>query len=225
MKAFLGNDLVDRAATHNRGRAQQARYLARIATAAERERFACSTDGDREFARLWSAKEAAYKAMRKRDPRLVFAPRRWQVEGISSIVGSPATTGAVSIVADGTVTVRWIETNDWVHCVAIAGEPPDVVALDVGTVIAWDRADVPRERVHGAMRAESRAARNLARDLLRRHGISDVEIVRTPVSGEAHRAPPRVVVGSTLLSGIDVSLAHDGRFVAAAVALDHGERR
>lgn len=225
MKAFLGNDLVDRAAAHNRGRAGQARFLARIATAAERERFARSADGDCEFARLWSAKEAAYKAARKRDPGLVFAPRRWQVEWAAPGTNAPASPGVVAMAADQAVIVRWHETSEWVHCVAIAGEPPDVVALDVGTVIAWDRADGAREREHGAMRAESRAVRNLARDLLRRHGISDVEIVRTPVSGEAHRAPPRVVVGSTLLSGIDVSLAHDGRFVAAAVALDHGERR
>lgn len=220
MKCSVGNDLIDLAASHNCGRSRQSRFLDRILTAAERDRIAPGNDGDYVVALLWSAKEAAYKAAKKRDLALIFAPRRWQVE-----VGSLASSvrdreGSVSI-DDGTrVEVCWQQRGDWLHCVAVLGGPPAL--LDKAVAIAAELEPVGdfRERERQSFSCgESAAVRTLAKHLLHRRGVSNVEILRAR-SGLA-RLPPRVYDGEMPLSGIDLSLSHDGRFVAAVITSDN----
>lgn len=218
MTPFVGNDLVDFAADHNRGRIGQSRFLERALTLDERDRLARENAGDYGFALLWSAKEAAYKAARKHDPMLVFAPRRWQVD-VDSLAPDPDERKAtVAIAPNTTVIVRWQQGDDWLHCVALLGASPgfvdEAVARSIDVEACGDFAE--RERA-GFSCPESGAVRNLAKRLLHDHGIRGIEIVRDP---DAHRRlPPRVYAGEDPLSGVDVSLSHDGRFVAAVVHL------
>ncbi|MBS0327201.1 MAG: 4'-phosphopantetheinyl transferase superfamily protein [Proteobacteria bacterium] len=224
MTHCIGNDVVDLAAAHNRDRARRLRFLERTLTAAERGRLSPGTDADREFARLWSAKEAAYKALRKRDPSFVFAPRRWQVELGSTQSRTGEREGSVTVSADLRVAVRWRQMDDWVHCVALVGQPPLVVDEAVAQAAGLEGGEPFSEREReGFSCAESAAVRSLAKRLLRRHGAGSVEIVRAP---DGHvRAPPRAYSGAMPLAGVDLSLSHDGRFVAAVIALATGGDR
>lgn len=219
MKSFVGNDLIDFAATHNRGRARQPRFLERILTNSERARMALECDGDYGFALLWSGKEAAYKAAKKHDSTLVFAPRRWQVEVDSLACAQGGRMGSVAIAADTRVSVRWHGGNDWLHCVALLGEPPHILdrAVAVSTELEPDGDLCGGEPQQLACR-ESAAVRTLAERLLQRRGVSGIDIRRAP-SGAA-RMPPRIYAGELALPGIDLSLSHDGRFVAAVITMD-----
>ncbi|HET7260514.1 MAG TPA: 4'-phosphopantetheinyl transferase superfamily protein [Casimicrobiaceae bacterium] len=216
---LVGNDVIDLAAGHNRGRAQNRRLVERTLTAAERGLLAADGDDDRSFARLWSAKEAAYKAVRKCVPALVFAPRRWQVELARCPDRAEDCEGSVMIAADMQVAVRWRQTNDWIHCVALLGGPPELFDEGVATAaeVGADGASSERER-DGFTCAESGGVRTLAKRLLRRYGAGAVEIVRARI-GAAH-LPPRVYAGAAPMTGVDLSLSHDGRFVAAAIAME-----
>jgi len=222
VNSFVGNDLIDFAAAHNRGRARQARFLERVLTAAEREWLALADDGDRGFALLWSAKEAAYKAAKKHDPALVFAPRRWPVEWDAAAARPPPREASVVVAVDARIAVRWEEGNGWLHCIAFLGAARTIDEA-VGTIDEWRAMGEPPARARdGIVRAESVAARNLAGHLLLRHGFAGIEILRSPCGPRP--GPPQVVVGTDRLAGVDVSLAHDGRFVATVVAIDDAHR-
>jgi phosphopantetheinyl transferase (holo-ACP synthase) len=219
--SFVGNDVVDLAEAHNRGRAGRARLVDRVVTAAERDLLQRETEADRGFALLWSAKEAAYKAARKRDPTLVFAPRRWQVEVGPPTPSPQSRAGRVTIDAGTQAMVRWEHGEGWLHCVALLGEPPGLLdqAVSATVEVEADAEFSARERA-GFSCAESAAVRSLARRLLQRHGAGAVEIVREP-SGPA-RLPPRVYAAGSPLPGVDLSLSHDGRFVAAVIGVARG---
>src|SRR3546814_12559686 len=79
-------------------------------------------------------------------------------------------------------------------------------------------ADCPTDTVFSARerdsfsRAPSAAVRALARQLLAQHGISDSEIVRE--RGERGLLPPRVFSGGAARNDIQLSLSHDGDYVA-----------
>lgn len=218
MKSFVGNDVIDMLAAHNRGRAQQSRFLGRVLTESEREWLVLAGDGDRRFALLWAAKEAAYKAAKKRDANLVFAPRRWQVEWDAARMSS-VRAASVIIAADTRIAVQWEEGDGWLHCIAFIGAAACRMDGAVGTIDDWAVAGALTVRERDAvMGAESVAVRNLARRLLRRQGFDGIDILR--VAHGARRGPPQAVLGHEPLAGVDVSLSHDGRFVAAVVAID-----
>lgn len=198
----LGNDLVDLTAPGAAGKAQDLRFLKRIFTSAEQERIARSPDPDRAMWRLWSAKEAAFKAWSRYLPDLVFAHSRFEVDPQDGSVRTP----------QGTCRVHWREQEDWIHCLAWTGEFPERPCWEV------ERLD-PGVPAHGseAVRLPSLQARDLASRLLARIGLPGVELRRedrTP--GRA--GPPVVLLEGRVLEGVLASWSHDGEWVAAAVA-------
>ena len=219
MKPALGNDLIDRAAAHNLGRARQPRFLSRVLTEAEQAQLAAEADGDLGFARLWSAKEAAYKAAKKVQPGLVFAPRRWQVE--VAWLGDPAEAieGAVAIDAETRAQVRWWLTGTWLHCIALIGPNPSRldwrVCRSSDQDLSADHASA-RER-QGFSRSESAGVRALARGLLAEHGMVDIEILREAEGNT--RQPPRIHQRGVWRDDLDLSLSHDGAWLAAAIII------
>lgn len=217
MSPRIGNDVIDLDAPHNRGRADHARLLARVLTASERAQLLADEGGDAGFALLWSAKEAAYKALKKARPELVFAPGRWQVECASLRVIAAARHGRVQMDADTGIAVSWHWQSRSLHCVAVFGPTPERLDAAVRTL-----ADCIPQRPFSAIeqagfsRAESAPVRELARQLLAARGIRDVEIVR---SGHgATKRPPQVFAAGVPLGDVELSLSHDGDYVAAVIA-------
>lgn len=217
MTPFVGNDLVDFAADHNRGRIGQSSVLERVLTLDERNRLARENAGDYGFALLWSAKEAAYKAARKHDPALVFAPRCWQVDVDSLAPGPDERRATVAIAPNTMVIVRWQQGDDWLHCVALLGASPGFVDEAVARSIDVEtRGEFAERELAGFSCGESGAVRNLVKRLLHERGFRGIEIVRDP--GAKRRLPPRIYAGENPLAEVDLSLSHDGRFVAAVIA-------
>ncbi len=218
MKAALGNDLIDFRASHNRGRAEQSRLLARVLTAGERAQLADERTGDVGFALLWSAKEAAYKAAKSIQPSLVFAPGRWQVNRADLALGDSNGHSTVIIADDLPISVSWQHHAHWLHCIAVLGPARQPIDSSVMALADCTPAASFSEREHDSFsREQSAAVRTLAKQLLAQRGITDSEIVRKRTGGGL--LPPRVFSNGAARDDIQLSLSHDGDYVAATIAI------
>ena len=75
----IGDDVVDLGDAETGEGAQHPHFDARVFAPCELEQMAAAKDPRHRRWVLWAAKEAAYKAARQMDPRVVFAPRRFVV--------------------------------------------------------------------------------------------------------------------------------------------------
>jgi phosphopantetheinyl transferase (holo-ACP synthase) len=208
ISSALGNDIVDLADPFVRAKIRDERYLRRILTEEELAALADAAEPVLTLWAIWAAKEAAYKVVRKLDDRALFSPRRFQVDvtvlsGESSL-GRKA--GSYVRCGDCSVPVRWEFGNGFVHCLAVHGPP--------------DRTDAPFDsvvsrvvRFPSPLSDASRRVRELAIELIASMDRSGpLEIVRS------ERSPPMVLMNGEPLEDVDISLSHDGHFIAAAVS-------
>ncbi len=194
----IGNDVVyltdPGIVRHHENR----RFVERVCSEDERARVTTARD-------LWSlfaAKEAAYKALVK--------------------VGGEPGFGHRSIeVASDLASVTWRG-----RCLdlTVTGDVDHVHA------VAWTEGARPLIRVMratGAERGESEGARALLRELVSTAlgcRPEAIEVVRDPSPGSWDGyGPPRVLRDGAPVDA-DVSLSHDGPFVAAAAVLGRGRR-
>lgn len=237
-EVLVGNDVVDLEAPGARRKSADLRFLGRVFTADEAARIRAAADPDRMLWMLWSAKEAAFKVARKLRHDLPFAHRRFEAwldaaaEGAGQ--GGRASGGVRLHGGRGFglswLPVEWRVSGSVVHCVARSvAERASKVRQAVATVAAREAAgrlatggdELTRRERDGAWTTESRRVRRLAKTLAREAGLGLVEIVRERRG--ALLGPPRLYARAAAapLPGWDLSLSHDGRFVAAALA---GER-
>jgi len=224
-RAWIGNDIVDLAEPGVAGKEQDRRFMDRVFTPEERARILASATPTIALWKTWAAKEAAYKIACKLRERVVFAHRAFEVEpGIPNTLGHWA-----QVRFDGLdIRVSWETARDYIHCVGQL-----VRRDDVRTPVAISRG--PRRVLAGILhhdqllggvltRAEqasvhsgaSERARLLARRLMDRWDLQGAEIVR--LWRAWGWSPPLVSHGGQPVAGFDVSLSHDGRFVAAVLA-------
>jgi phosphopantetheinyl transferase (holo-ACP synthase) len=151
---------------------------------------------------LWACKETAYKVIKKTFPGVAFIPRRWHVTfGKTKLKKSD---GLVKIPDKGDVYIRLFSHPDNIHCVGT-----DKLAL-LDKIIC-DVENLPGEKTDPSLFSRLCLAQSLAeRFSLNFHQI---KIKRTRTKGELQ--PPRVYIDGRK-ADIDISLSHDGRFVAHA---------
>ena len=191
---MIGNDVVDLASVCERPR--HGRFDERVMVASEREALMRSDSPERLRWMLWAAKEAAYKAARQCDRRVVFSPRRFVVRL------APDGHGSVQH-GDWRFPVRIDADDSRVHAVARVEDLPD------RDVAARVRALPSKPDAQG----QSRRARELAIELLAcwlGRAPDSLAIVREG------RVPTVWIEGAA--SQVKLSLSHHGCFVAAACA-------
>lgn len=190
--SFLGNDVVDLGDPWTAARHTDVRFVARVCGEHERARLAVAADPRSLLWAMFAAKEAAYKAVCKLGPRPVFAHRAFEVAADLASVRFGDCVLALRVSIDG----------DRVHAVAWTGDEPawSVCALPAG-------AD-PSERARALLCESAGRALRCSPEALRVH--------RDPIDGSWDGyGPPRLErYGATV--PVDVSLSHDGRFVACA---------
>jgi phosphopantetheinyl transferase (holo-ACP synthase) len=86
----IGDDVVDLGDPETRPGATHPGFDARVFAPTELAALALSVDSTRLRWTLWAAKEAAYKAAKRCDPRTVFSPRRFVVTWRGGTSGSVA---------------------------------------------------------------------------------------------------------------------------------------
>jgi len=219
---WIGNDIVDLAEPGAAGKDRDRRFIDRVFTPAERARILDAAEPTIALWKTWAAKETAFKIASKLREGVVFAHRAFEVEAAEA--GGP---GRVRF--DGLdIRVRWETARDYVHCIGhfARGGAESPKAADAG--FEWRRlfagilqegqplegtlSRAERASVHSSASAR---ARLLARRLVERWDLQGAEIVR--LWRAWGWSPPVVAREGAPLPAFDVSLSHDGRFVAAAV--------
>lgn len=194
MRLRVGNDVVDLRdpdiATHH----QRRRFVERVCTADEVDRVSCSDDAHLALWSLFAAKEAGFKVVAKLTPGIAFSPRRFQVNA------------ALTQVCHEDVRLRLQVTaqDGWVHAVAVQGESESLWAV---------------ERRCAEM-GESVAVRQLAVRLAAQQLGLPVDAIAVERDEDRRfrddLAPPRLLHDGRPLP-VDLSLSHDGPWVACAL--------
>jgi phosphopantetheinyl transferase (holo-ACP synthase) len=192
----VGNDVVDLADPETRLGGLHPRWGERVFCAAEREALDASRSPHLLHWALWAAKESAYKARRRLEPRAVFSPKDYEIE----LPSLPAPVG----VARGRAFHRG-EAFDLE--VRLHGESVHAVATsedEAGARVLW--------KVEGTSGDPGVAARRLAVVAL------GSALGLDPAGLRIVRRPPVAIDGARRIE-VGVSLSHHGRFVAFACTL------
>jgi phosphopantetheine--protein transferase-like protein len=197
----VGNDVVDLKEPANAGKSKNPRVLKKILTDTEIELIKNAKRPESALWSLWACKEAAYKVKNKSFPGIPFIPRRWQV--VFNKPQKDYTDGEVIIPGKGTVPIRLFSNLQYVHCVS--ADSPAV--LDK---LVWSVEMLPEEKeINPSLFLRDCLGKKMARNFLL--NFHDIKIKRKKINGELHQ--PHVYVGGKE-TDIDISLSHDGRFVA-----------
>ncbi len=235
---IVGNDVVDLSASRTADRHEDERFVARVFTDTEARAVLASANPVLALWRAWAAKEAAYKAISKAlGSPPVFAHRsfevrwdedqptgtvqweRWRlpVHQASEDPGAPVHVLAYLVNAKGAA--------------APTSSPPDPELIGPAVVERIDRPDAPwtgslerllqrlteRERasVHTAASAAVRIGARM--EVARFLGLPPDRVEVVSARGPAGRSPPAVLVDGAPAS-VDVSLSHDGPWIAWALS-------
>lgn len=232
---FVGNDVVDLTNSRTEGRALDERFVGRVFDSDEQAAIRAAGASDLELWSRWAAKEAGFKAISKvLGAPPPFVHRNFKVAWTESgdlgegIVRS-GTVRYFEHLARVTVELRPGAVHAVAHCV---GDPvgavrvePHVAMIDTpgspwaGALDELRPAFSERE-LDAVYSRESAAVRIGARgDLAERLGVSEnrLEIVCAP--GPTSQRPPRVLLDGRDAPA-DVSLSHDGRWIAWAIWVD-----
>ena len=202
----VGNDVVDLKEPANAEKSREPRFLKKILTDAEIEFVLNEENPDAALWSCWAGKETAYKVIKKSFSDAAFLPRQWTVTFNDPQV--KYTNGEVIIPGKGSVYIRLFFNSDYVHCVGA----DSLTALDK---LIWSvEALTEKEKNNPSL-----YLRNCLGQKLTEHfslSFRRIEIKRKRENGEL--LPPRVYVDGEK-TNIDISLSHDGRFVAYAYHL------
>lgn len=201
---LVGNDVVDLRVAENASVAHRPRFCARVCDDAEQARVRAAADPVAELWTLFAAKEAAYKVVTKLRPGAILAHRRFHVAADHDAID-----------ADGDHLALWLDVDlsaGRVHAVVSTRALRPLVVIEA----LADEPSLVDAAMHGS--GVRRAATRLVASRL--EIAADELAIERPACADAWDGvgPPRLVRGGRPLD-IDVSLSHDGRFVAAAAAL------
>ena len=206
--AFIGNDVVDLTDPGNIGKNRNNPFLQRIFTNAEREYIAAAAEPDVMLWALWAAKEAAYKVASKTDLLAVFTPRLFAVNLFPGDHGQIRSGMVYS--PHGPVVIRVTVAPDHLHCI---GATPLPGILDH---VLWDieRLSTSEE---GCDQDPSMAVRRLAgRRLAELLHVTAADIDIRRFHDIDKWGPPTPCLDGQPVP-FDLSLSHDGAFVAYAM--------
>jgi len=199
----VGNDVVDLGHPLCQPHSIHPRFDSRAFSTAEIAYLAAAADVHRTRWSLWAAKESAFKAARQLAPQVRFIPRDFAVRLSGERAEVTHRLGRFDIWFD--------QADEWLHAVASRnGEKPGLRVSGPSSgneeIVGAD----PSERVRKLARAALAAQLNIAPGEIRIATVEGIPRVQRRVT--PRRGPPER--GESL--PIDLSLSHDGRFVACA---------
>jgi phosphopantetheinyl transferase len=197
---------VDLKEPANARKSRDSRFLKKILTAAEIEFVQGAKNSDQALWSFWACKEASYKVIKKKYPDARFLPRRWQVllrQTASSRIG-----GEVVIPAKDKVYVRVFFHTDYVHC--IGADDQKALKNVICKVKTLEVKENTEEKDASLFLRQS-----LAQGLIAHLHLNPSNIKIKREKEQSGLGPPRLYMGGKK-SVIDISLSHDGRFVAYA---------
>jgi phosphopantetheinyl transferase (holo-ACP synthase) len=213
---LVGNDVVDLRDPDVEPSSYAAGFVGRVCSPGERALLARSSDPRALLWRLWSAKEAAFKAITRVVPDQIFCHARFAVD----VAGQRVCFEGYRLSA------QWQQVGDGLHCQVlseVSGRRPRLLSAccTLDEIVPGPGDRVFRHQEASASSRESRAVRILARRLLASHlGLrrEDLEVRRRP-SRRHHtgRTPPEVWYQGSPVPGVTASLSHHGRYVGCTL--------
>ena len=199
----VGNDVVDLKEPANTGKSKDSHFLKKILTDAEMEFVKNAENSDEALWSFWACKETVYKVIKKTCPGVAFLPRRWQVT--FGKTKSKRSDGLVNVPDKGDVYIRLFSNPDYIHCIGT----DKLAVLDK---IICDVENLPGEKTDPSLFSRLCLAQSLAKRFSL--NLHQIKIKRIRTKGELQ--PPCVYIDSRK-TDIDISLSHDGLFVAYAL--------
>lgn len=211
----MGNDIVDLNTPWAVNKSRNARFMAKVFTEDETQAIGQSGNPDAMLWALWAAKETAYKVTAKSIPDALFSPLKYRVKLVRGEAANTENTQTGTVTTQsGIVTVCVFFHENHVHCIGINGNHRDTGKLYHGYGCGESECeDCPS--LSPAAR-ESLAARKLALKHIAQccgRNIEDMEIRK---NGEDRETGPPMLYFKGKKDKIDISLSHDGRYVAYA---------
>jgi phosphopantetheinyl transferase len=203
---YVGNDIVDLKEPGNTRKSRDLHFLKKILTDAEIEFVQSAENSDKALWSCWAYKETAYKIIKKSRGHAAFLPCQWSV--IFKKSKSTYIDGEITAPSAPTVYLRLLSCAGYVHCVGT--DCRDALEKIICNVVALPQQDKGEKPDASLFLREC-----LTQDLARYFHLksSDININRIKENGELQ--PPYLFV-SGKKSDIDISLSHDGQFVAYA---------
>jgi len=162
---------------------------------------------------LWAAKETAYKAISKSNPGISSAPKKYPVF-IRSIEEGPGFKGEVKTPAQRVKIVVY-HHGDAIHCIGKTG-PSEGTNRIIHGIEKTD--DTVEPNYCQSSNDVSNHVRRIAIDRIAKHATcdkDDIIITKTPHTDGCAYSYPVVIIRNQKYP-MDISLSHDGRFVAYA---------
>jgi len=209
----VGNDIVDLTDQYAREKADDPRFVNRVLTPDEQECLASSDTPNHLLWAFWSAKETAYKIISKSHPDVSSAPRRFDVT--LEDTHNRITSGKVKT-PYGVVHILVIFDNDYIHCVGVEDQHVTSKRIKHGMYFIGDKNchNIKEQAKTESMMAREAAKNGIASYLML--SPEDIDIIRPKTS--QRNTPPYVSINGKKID-IDISLSHDGKYVAYAFSV------
>jgi phosphopantetheinyl transferase (holo-ACP synthase) len=209
---------VDLLGSGNIGRYKDWRFIERVFTSSEQKRISDYPCPDGMLWALWAGKEAAYKVVKKLFPEMPFSPRTYEVDlygcGYSGEKDGVSKGGRYFKGSAGTpkwfIDIEVIITSDFIHCLGVYGEPRG------GKTIIWGIDNIYQKQQTGNCNDESLLVREAARKSIASYLNCNPERIEIRRKQKMSNLGPPFVYFDGKPAEIDVTLSHDGRYVAYA---------
>ena len=200
----IGNDVVDLTAPVNASKHRDLRFQKKILTDAEIELVSTAQNPAIMLWSFWACKETAYKVMKKVSADIAFLASQWKVK--ISKTANVYEKGEVSIAGQAAIFTRLFISDQYVHCIG----SDDFRELDKAI---WSVDALPErkdgKKIDPSLFVRDCLIRKVAAcfELDYRH----LEVRRVKKDGEL--LPPYIYLNNNKYPA-DISLSHDGKFVA-----------
>jgi len=212
-KRTIGNDVVALHLDQSKDKSKDQRFLNRVFAGEEIKQIQGSKNPDKMLWSLWAAKEAAYKIVKKLNPKTVFSHKKFEVDYESKAVRFE---GII-------IPVVWVQNEDYVHCFGCHADydfnfdliETQVLKIEDPFFDGCDEAFFSKDERLSIKSKESLYARFLAKQMLQKQGYTKIEIIRKK-TGSSYD-PPMVFQSKKQIEDIDVSLSHHGEWIAVVI--------
>lgn len=220
----LGNDIVDLSVSRTNLKHLEknfTRFLGRVFTKKEQDSILTAHYMPKILWAIWAAKEAAYKALKKQFPSLIFSHKLFEVTQDTLLELSELTEGkeitGILLYNKQLANIKWQYNTNFIHCIAVLTNKifNNWQSIHYNITENLDPIDITTIKQHFTDRElnsiyseQSLNTRFYAKQFLKSHNVDEkVEIIRI------NNSPPTLFLGRKKLNH-EISISHDGKFMA-----------
>lgn len=221
LSSSIGNDVVDLNHPKQINKHLDQRFIARVFNPDEIHAILHAQHANQLLWEIWSAKEAIFKAFQTLNHDFKFRPKNWTFtkatlqqltqHDIEHMDGMACVDGL-------NIALHWqSKTQQYTHCTALLS-PDQMDWTSVKTHIS--RIDYPN--THPQLdKLQSNAVRQCMIELLpiSPEKKAKCQVIRPMIDQQGHLrpGPPVIKCGDQIIQDFDISLSHDGPYVAAVL--------